>query len=107
MLGRGFLALVALCLGLTACGEGVIQRDRGTNTRSGAGGAGSTGGPAGTGGSIGPTGTGGAPTCTATDPAGPQLLRLMTRWEYAATVADLLGVAAPNVEPIPGSGSVN
>jgi hypothetical protein len=31
----------------------------------------------------------------------------MTRWEYAATVSDLLGVPAPNVEPIPGSGSVN
>jgi hypothetical protein len=111
MFGRSALGLVALPLGLSiaACGEGMIQRDHPSTRAQGAGGAGSTStGSVGSGGSIGPTGTGGAPpSCTAADPPGPQLLRLMTRWEYAATVADLLGVAAPNVEPIPGSGSVN
>src|SRR5262245_8202578 len=112
MLGRGAHALVAISLGLAvaACGEGVIHRDRTTSsgTRTGAGGAGSTStGPVGTGGpGGGPTGTGGGPTCTAAEPPGPQLLRLMTRWEYASTVADVLGVPAPSVESIPGSGSV-
>jgi hypothetical protein len=109
---RRLLVPAALSLGLlVGCGEGVIQqRNHGNATTQGAGGAGSTStGPAGSGGSIGPTGTGGAPpSCMmGAESPGPQLLRLMTRWEYAATVADLLGVAAPNVEPIPGSGSVN
>jgi hypothetical protein len=113
MLGRSAFAFVALLLGssVAACGEGLIARDHPNTTGRGAGGAGSgsmSTGSGGPGGSIGPTGTGGAPpSCSAADPAGPQALRLMTRWEYAATVADLLGVAAPNVEPIPGSGSVN
>src|SRR5262249_29366708 len=104
------LAFVAipLFLAVAACGEGVIHRDRPTGSSQGTGGAGSTAtGSVGSGGAAGSIGTGGTPTCTAAEPPGPQLLRLMTRWEYAATVADLLGVPAPNVEPIPGSGSVN
>jgi hypothetical protein len=113
MFGRSALAFVAfpLFVGLTACNQEVPRRDQG-GTRQGAGGAGAVGasGP-GTGGSStgtsGSTGTGGAPSCSGSGQSGPQLLRLMTRWEYAATVANLLGVPPPNVEPIPGSGSVN
>src|SRR4051812_28215232 len=103
MHGRSALTLVALPLvfALSACGQGVIQRDIPRNR--GAGGGSSSTGPGGTGGS-GPTGTGGMPSCTDPEPPGPQLLRLLTRWEYAATLADVLGVPAPNVEPIPGSG---
>src|SRR5688572_22678731 len=32
---------------------------------------------------------------------GPRVLRLLTRREYAATVADLLGVEAPPIDEIP------
>jgi hypothetical protein len=54
----------------------------------------------------GPTGdplgsSGAALSCKDPDAPGPRLLRLLTRDEYARTVADVLGVARPAVDEIP------
>src|SRR6266404_7383113 len=41
-----------------------------------------------------------SPSCTTESPS-PRLLRQLTRAEYGATVADLLGIKDPNINDIP------
>ena len=48
-----------------------------------------------------PPSTSAIPTCKGEEVPGPRRLRLLTRAEYARTVADLLGIALPAVANLP------
>jgi hypothetical protein len=62
----------------------------------------SSGGTGPGGGEGGGTGSSSAPIdCSDPDQPGPRMLRLLTREEYAATVADLLSIERPPVDEIP------
>jgi hypothetical protein len=98
---------VALALLPLACTGQVV----GTNGSGGTGGTGSPGNP-GNPGTPGAPGTGGSPgtppttgavpdNCKGDEVPGPRRLRLLTRTEYASTVADLLGIPAPQVDNLP------
>lgn len=89
------MAAVAAVLGLTGCYQG---RDDGSRLPPGQADEGS-----GSGSDDGDTDDteGGEPLACEAGTPGPRALRLLTRREYAATVADLLGVEPPDVEGIP------
>jgi hypothetical protein len=111
--------LVAVMLSLSAaCMGQVVGDDPG---QTGGGGNGSPTGNGPPGGGNGPSGSGGgnggpmvppsasAPTttgaipdnCTGDEVPAPRRLRLLTRVEYANTVADLLGIPVPTVDNLP------
>ena len=90
-----FLALVAAVLAAIplAC-VGQVSSPPDGGAPSGAGGAPPTG--------AAPPTTGAVPdNCTGDEVPGPRQLRLLTRAEYASTVADLLGIAVPIVDNLP------
>jgi hypothetical protein len=78
----------------------------GTTTGGSGGRAGTGGKPNGSGGTGGPPaeappGTNAIPDCQGDEVPGPRRLRLLTRAEYGNSVADLLGLATPNIDNLP------
>jgi hypothetical protein len=101
MTHRLFIVLAA-SLPAMAC----MGRLTGPSDGEGTGGKGGAGGKAmgmvgGSGGVAAPPGTSAIPACTGDEVPGPRRLRLLTRAEYANTVADLLGIAVPAVDNLP------
>lgn len=108
--GRSFVltalfAATPLALGCT----GSIQNGQGGDEGPSAPGGAATGSGSSGSGGPGPNGTTGmgpsAAGCAGESPS-PRLLRQLTRGEYAATVADLLGIANPDITTIPPDNTV-
>lgn len=92
MTPRFAAALVLVAASAAAC-TGVISDPFGSPPLDGNGPGG--GGPGGTGSDSAPI------DCTDPDKPGPRMLRLLTREEYAVTVAELLSIPKPAVDDLP------
>lgn len=99
MTHRLFILLTA-CTALACMGKLVGPDDN--DPRGGTGGRPvGMGGAGGTGPVNAPPSTSAIPVCNGDELPGPRRLRLLTRAEYANTVADLLGIPVPAVDNLP------
>ncbi len=91
------LFVTALMTSAVACTGMIMDPFSASESENGAAGPGGAGGAGG----EGPGGSSSAPLCTTGDSPGPRVMRLLTRDEWAKSLADLLGVAKPSIDELP------